>query len=288
MVRSFTDWVGDIGISYRDFDILHSETTPHNEIILASSRSLGKILIMNNEVQHVEAWEFLYHEPFVHLPIAFLREPKKCLIIGGGSLNALREVLKYKSFESIELAEIDRRVVEIMLKANPHLSRLVEDSRVAIRNTNAYRYLTECGDRFDLILNDGLDLTKSWITKSLVRIMNDHLSPLGICSDVVYRHLFERSTTRRMLSQLKGIRKFAFSLLFIPEFPGTLHLLVIWGRNRLISQGLVKPVNLEQLAWIRRKKAPCRYYDPRNLGYFLHLPTYLKKFLQNSLRRTGA
>ena len=47
----------------------------------------------------------------VHVPMAVHPNPKRVLIIGGGDGGTARELLRYKNVESVDLVEIDERVV---------------------------------------------------------------------------------------------------------------------------------------------------------------------------------
>lgn len=279
MGRSFTDWVDDVGISYNNLRILRKQKSRFNSIIIAQSKTLGKILIIDGEVQHVEAWEFLYHEPLIHLPTAFIATPKKALIIGGGSLNALREVLKYRSVEEISLVEIDRKVIELMIRINPGLKKLIKDRKVNILYEDGYKYLLKTKEMYDLIINDGADLTRVSHRQNIVKVMFDHLTKVGVCADVVYRHLFEKRTTKQMLSLLKEIKGTIFSLIFVPEYPGMLHLLTLWGKNDGLTQNLKKPKNIEQMQWESKNFTPCKYYDPKHFEYFLYIPNYIRELI---------
>jgi spermidine synthase len=50
----------------------------------------------------------------VHLPFCALPEPpKRVLVIGGGDGGVLREMLRYKSVEKADMAEIDAMVPEV-------------------------------------------------------------------------------------------------------------------------------------------------------------------------------
>ncbi len=285
MRKLFIDWAGDIGIAYKNLKQIRSKKSQFNNITIANSKSLGKLLILGGEVQHVESYEFLYHEPLIHLPTAFLADPQKALIIGGGSLNALRELLKYKSFKRILMVEIDRQVIDIMIETNPLLENLILDKRVTILNDEGYEYLTRTEEKFDLIINDAADLTRLSKKLNIIKVMHEHLTEIGICADVIYRHLFEKKTTRKMLSLLNEIDCKIFSLIFVPEYPGTLHILALWGKNPKLKLEINIPYNEEQLQWKLNGANPCKYYDPKFLKYFLYLPGYFRDYLISTSKK---
>lgn len=282
MLKSFTDWAGDIGISYRNLKVMHRARTKRYRIEVCSSGILGKVLILNDELQHASNWEFLYHEPLVHLPAAFIVEPKKALIIGGGSLNALRELAKYRSLEKIRLVDIDHKVISVMIKSDPALGILANDKRVEMLEEDGYKYLERTSEEFDLIINDACDLTKVLSRKPAAKIFFERLTEEGVCADVVYRHILDHRTLSKTLGLLRDFNNLAFSLILVPEYPGALHLLTMWGKNPNVSQSLKRPCNRDQLSWIESGRIPCRYYDPSALTYFLYLPRYLRQKLEES------
>ncbi len=278
---SVQDWCNDVGITYKDLKVVARKNTRFNSIILAESPTVGHILIINGEVQHVEAWEFLYHETVVHLPMSFIPRPTNALILGGGSLNALRETLKYKSLKGVTLAERDSGVIEIMIRKNPHLESLIREKRVKCIEGDAIEFLTNTTEKYDLIVNDALDLTRVRVGGNVAQILKERLTPEGIFSDIVYRHLLEKETTLLTLLLLGRKPHRAFSLVFVPEYPGFLHLLTLWGNNKRLSQSFDHSINEDQLRWIASGKVPCKYYDPKCVVYYLYLPRYVKSFLQH-------
>ena len=242
-------------------------------------------------MQNVEAWEWLYHEPLVHLPMAFLRNAKSALIAGGGTLNALRELAKYSEIRRIILVEIDRDVLEATLSVSPALRGLCHDPRVTVIHGNAYEFIKATSEHFDVIINDACDLTVIPGAKGIIRTLYAHLTTIGVCADVVYRHTAETNCTLRMLELTAFCAQRAVALIFVPEYPGTLHFLVMWGKNAALHQGIRSTRNLEQQRWVANDHSPCLYYEPKNLRYFLHIPQYLQrifgKHLPSLVKRTA-
>jgi spermidine synthase len=85
----------NVSIYLSDLILLETPRSSVQEVSLYSHPELGFVLIINGEVQHISEWSCYYHESLVHLPIAFIPEIKKVLILGGGDLYAANEVLKY-------------------------------------------------------------------------------------------------------------------------------------------------------------------------------------------------
>ena len=65
---------------------LENEESNVQSIQIYQHPNLGKVLVINGEIQNVEKWAPLYHEAIVHIPMMFLEEPRSVLILGGGDL----------------------------------------------------------------------------------------------------------------------------------------------------------------------------------------------------------
>lgn len=272
----------DIGNAYFELKPLVHAKSKFNTIEIVRSSTYGKILFLNRELMHSERDEFLYHEPLIHLPMAFIKYPQTVLIFGGGDLYAIREIQKYKSVKYILMVEIDKLVVANMLSNYPEKKKILNDKRLELVYDDAYKIVGKLKGRFDLIINDALDLTLYARKRqnNIYDVMYDLLTSEGICADVIYRSIFERTTTLKTLAKLKKYSLKKFALISVPTFPGCLHLLTIWGKNKNLSRNLILPLNKEQKRWIETKTTSLnQYYDPRYLNYFFYLPHYLRNSL---------
>jgi spermidine synthase len=288
-----THFYKGIGISLERLIPVVRRRGPFGQIALFRHSELGKVFVLNGEIQHVEAWAPLYHEPLVHLPAAFVPRVTNVLILGGGTLYAASEALKYNSVKNVVLFDHDPVVTETVAKHYPHAQACLNDKRFTLMHNDADSLLPTMERQFDLVINDGADLLalklpKKRGTTRLSSAMARILKPSGVCADVVFRHLFERQRTRRTLKDLGCSGSFALSLVFLPEYHGVLHVLCMWGGTAsFIDQSLERPKNMEQLKWMRNSQSsPCTYYDPRFLHYYLYLPRYFKEAL--AIKRKAA
>lgn len=267
----------DAGLHFCKPKRLISLHTAHAKGGVFRHSELGHILEINGEIQHVEAWAPLYHEPLVHLAAAFVPKIASVLVLGGGSFFAAAEILKYKSVRQVVMIDHDHRLLREMIALYPHAAKSVEDQRLIILRGDVIKRLSTLTERFDLIVNDAIDLT-SVKHRNMFKLLANLLKPTGVCSDVVYRHVFERKRITRTVETLHDNFHSVFSLICVPEYPGILHLLTIWGRNPRINQSLKHPINREQRRWMNSHKPnECVYFDPKFLSYYLHLPKYLRQ-----------
>jgi len=259
--------------------ILELESSVQNIRYLRSS-DYGRVLIINGELQHVEAWAPFYHELVVHIPSAFIRKPKRALVLGGGSLFAAQELLKYDSVEIIDLVDHDSKVLQATVDAYPERSHAFRDRRLQFIEQRCETYLAECKENYDIIINDCFDLyevdknSDSDLYFDLDRILSCH----GVVSDVVYRSIYHENSARNALGRIpRHLRKVA-SLLAIPEYPGVLHLLTMWGKNKNLRQDLSIVENELQISMF--SNGNFEIFTPKCIGFYLYLPPYIYKFIQ--------
>ena len=81
-----------------------------------------------------------------HVPMAVHPRVKNVLVIGGGDGGTVRELVKYRSIESIDLVEVDKHVVLLAKKYLPFTSSKLRDSSVLpphpLRETGKDRHVS--------------------------------------------------------------------------------------------------------------------------------------------------
>jgi spermidine synthase len=274
---------GDLAISFREIGLVDSEVSAKATIQLWKHRDLGHILTIDGEVQHVEGWQALYHEPLVHLPSAFVPEIRDVLILGGGSLFAAAQVLLYPTLVSITLVDHDSTVLNLVERHYVHARLVRKDLRFSHVRDDIGRFLENSANQYDLVINDGFDLLVPG-RRSIMRMhrmMTARLRPHGACADVIYRHAFDGVHRRETRVALEELGSYALSMVTVPEYPGVLHLLTVWGGAH-ISQGLRAPTNRVQKSWSKKQETALEYYDPKFIQFYLHIPPYLRRLWQTS------
>ena len=252
-----------------------------NQIQYYYSSAFGHILVINNEIQHIECWTPIYHEAVVHVPLMFLRNAKSTLILGGGSLFAARELLKYKTLQLITLVDWNPNVIQLSCEIYPELKAVRDDPRLQIIHQDAWDYLHISNQKFDFILNDAFNLCSISEDKypNAYNILYDKLTETGIISDLFYRNIHDEKLTKNAISKLRTFKHKAFSLLAVPEYPGVLHLLSFWGKNRQISQNARSTFNLESN--IIMSRGEFLIFNPKFLRFYLYIPPYLRHYAIN-------
>lgn len=169
---------------YQDRIVL-SSSSPYQRIVVTQGRQ-GARLYLNGNLQFAQSDEYRYHEALVHPAMAAHGAPKKIAVLGGGDGMAVREVLKYASVQAVTLVELDPAMTDLF-RSNAMMTALngnaLNDPRVSIVNTDAFRWLQETADTFDVIVVDFPDPTNFAIgklfTNSFYSLLDKRLAASG-------------------------------------------------------------------------------------------------------------
>ena len=139
-------------------NIVYAKSSPYQRIVVTKGKT-GHALFLNGNLQFNSFDEYRYHEALVHPAFsAFDGEPKRVLVLGGGDGLALREILKYKSVEAVQLVDLDPMMTGLS-KAFPALDELnhhaYDDPRVKVTNGDAFVWLDNTQiEPFDIAIVD--------------------------------------------------------------------------------------------------------------------------------------
>lgn len=169
---------------YQDRIVL-SSSSPYQRIVVTQGRQ-GARLYLNGNLQFAQSDEYRYHEALVHPAMAAHGAPKKVAVLGGGDGMAVREVLKYPSVESVTLVELDPAMTGLFA-SNPLMSALnggaLNDARVRTVNTDAFQWLQQTQEVFDVVIVDFPDPTNFAIgklfTNSFYALLDKRLAASG-------------------------------------------------------------------------------------------------------------
>jgi len=164
-------------------------TSPFQTIDIWDTAVFGKVLLLDGHIQLAELDEQAYHECLVRIPMLNLPKAKSALIVGGGDGGALRELCRFPQLERIEMAEIDPAVIELCRMHLPALSNgAFDDPRVSLHVGDAFAYVRDRKERYDLIILDSTDtyeessgeLSEALFTSDFYRDCFGALKPGGI------------------------------------------------------------------------------------------------------------
>jgi spermidine synthase len=161
----------DINISYNNCKHLFSKKSKFQQIDVYNHKTVGNILVIDDDLQITSSDEKNYHEMIVHVPLNYIPNAKNVLIIGGGDGGTLTEVLKHENLNSITNVEIDKEVIDASKKYFPNIGNSFNDAKVNVKIMDASKWLEKnilnkkINNFFDVVI---LDLTDFGASDSLM------------------------------------------------------------------------------------------------------------------------
>lgn len=159
-----------MGLAYDAVPVYSGKTRLGQQIDIFDSKAFGRTLAIDGMVQNSVNTEFVYNEMMAHMPLDCHPDPRRVLIIGGGSGLTARQVLLYDCISEIVLCDISDEIMTLCKEYFPryYIESLKSDKvKVVIRD--GYDFVGENGG-FDAIIVDCCD-------------------PIG-CADRLYSHSF--------------------------------------------------------------------------------------------------
>ena len=136
--------------------IVFRAQSPYQHLTL-TSRAGDTRLFLDGGLQFSTTDEFRYHESLVHPAMASAARRQRVLVLGGGDGLAVREVLRWREVTEVVLVDLDPLVTDLFSKRED-LAALNEgslrDSRVSVVNADAFLWLQEPHEPFDVIVAD--------------------------------------------------------------------------------------------------------------------------------------
>ena len=156
------EWIDEYqqGVRYGlEGKLILEEYSPFQKITIFESKRYGKALLLDDCWMTAEQSEKCYHECLIHPALCSSMQIENILIIGGGDGGSARECLKYKEVKSIDLVEIDLRVIELSKKYLPTIGgHAWSDSRLNLQIKNGIDWVKNTKNNFyDVIIIDGAD-----------------------------------------------------------------------------------------------------------------------------------
>jgi spermidine synthase len=165
--------------------VIYNEQSSYQDITLTKNANEFR-LYLNGAIQFSSRDEYRYHESLVHLAMMQHPNPKKILLLGGGEGLAAREILKY-NVEKIDLVDIDPAITKLSTEMDL-IKKLnggaLESERVTVINEDAFKFLLEKNEQYDVIIGDLPDPNSESIAKlysnAFYKLVLRNLSPDGL------------------------------------------------------------------------------------------------------------
>ena len=206
-------------------DVILARTTPYQRLVVTRWKEDYR-LYLNSHLQFSSRDEYRYHEALVHPALASLPGARRAIVLGGGDGLAVREMLKYPGLESVTLVDLDPEMTR-QFRTHPLLKELngdsLNDRRVRIVNADAFPWLEQSGEMFDLAIVDFPDpnsysLGKLYTT-AFYRLLRHHLSASGLAVVQSTSPMFARQSYWCIVETMKaaGFRTYPYHV-YVPSF----------------------------------------------------------------------
>ncbi len=177
-----TTWAED---RFYGEQIVLKTSSDYQRIVVTDGRA-GTRLFLNGNLQFHSRDEYRYHEALVHPAMAAHGGPRKVLVLGGGDGMAVREVLRYPSVQTVTLVELDPQMTRLFASL-PLLTRLnaaaLQSPKLTIVNTDAFGWLAQSQEQFDIIIIDFPDPSNFSLgklyTSSFYQLVDQRLAASG-------------------------------------------------------------------------------------------------------------
>lgn len=144
--------------SFEVDEVLFRDKTEHQDLIIFSTPTFGRVMALDDIVQVTTRDEFIYHEMMTHVPILAKGDVTDVLIIGGGDGGILREVLRHKTVTHATMVEIDGSVVDLCKEHFADISAgAFDDPRTTLVIADGVKFVAETDQRYDVVIVDSTD-----------------------------------------------------------------------------------------------------------------------------------
>ena len=249
----------------------------YQEISIYDTYEFGRLLALDGDIMLTEKDEFIYHDMIVHVPMATNPDIKNVLVIGGGDGGTVRELTRYKSIESIDMVEIDEKVVELSKEYLPFTACGLEDPRVNLYFEDGVAFVAGLNACYDLIIVDSTDPFgpgEGLFSKGFYENCYTALSHKGILINQHESSYYENDANEMKRSHSKIKKTFPISKVYqfhIPTYPSGYWL---FG----FASKALNPETCDLKAW-EKLNIQTKYYNTKLHRGAFALPTYVEKML---------
>ncbi len=269
----------DVKHSIRVNRHLFSERTEYQQIDIYDTPEFGRVLVLDGNVMLTERDEFIYDEMITHVPMAVHPHIRDVLVIGAGDGGVVRELARYDSIRSIDLVEMDERVVEACRRFLPENACRLDDERVHIYFDNALRFIRRRMAQYDLIIVDSTDPfgpSEGYFTREFYGICYNALREDGIMVNQQGSPFYRHDAEAMQRSHKRIVNTFPISRVYQAHIPTYAAGYWLFG----FASKKYHPIDdFDRDRWLALH-LDTQYYTVRlHTGAFF-LPAFLEKMLQ--------
>ncbi|MBA4548737.1 polyamine aminopropyltransferase [Thermoactinomyces intermedius] len=222
-------------VSYRIKEVVFSEKSPFQHVMILDSYDFGRMLVLDGVVQTTSLDGHIYNEMITHIPLSIHPNPERVLIIGGGDCGAAREVCKYENVKEIDMVEIDELVVDACKKYLPAVSGNLSDPRVNFIFNDGIKHVENIRDHYDVIIVDSSDPVgpaRALFEKSFYENIHRALKEDGLMVCQSQSPLFHRSVMNQTIRHIRdlypAVKVYTAT---VPTYPGGFWSFTLGSKN---------------------------------------------------------
>lgn len=270
-------WPG-IALSIEIETLLYSQKSRFQQIDLYETRHHGRMLVLDGIIQLTDFDEFAYQEMLAHIPLFAHPCPEKVLVIGGGDGGILREVAKHDMVLSIDICEIDERVIQVSKDFLPGMSMGFDDPRVKVHIGDGSEFVRHHSLEYDVIIVDSSDpvgpgeilFEKKFYEYSKGALRKNGL--MAVQGESFFLHPDKVQKIVRHMKDLFTRHGYAYSL--IPTFTGG-HVGICVGSDGADPSTPARAIP-------KQIQAGLKYYDLKIHQASFILPRFAEKLIQDA------
>jgi len=260
-----------IKTQWKNLNIVHYQNSQYGNICVIENE--GQYIFFQDGIPDIitPIPDLAFIEEFVHLPLLAHPEPAKLLILSGGAGGIIKEAFKHASIETIEYAELDPLLLDLLRKfPTPLTESELNDNRVTITHIDGLLFLKTTRNTYDLIfigimepsnLQANRFFTKEFFSLVKKRLNKGGILVLGLPGSLMYVNKELKNLNSCIFHTLKRV----FS--YIRVIPGD-------GKNLFLSS------DSQDISTIDRKQIIERLYL-RNIRANVIVPWHLEKKLHH-------
>ncbi len=261
---------------------VHTKTDLQDAFV-GKSPAYGTMLFLDGYLMLTESDEFVYHEMLAHVPLLMHPRPRRVLIIGGGDCGLALRVLRHPEVESLDMVEIDGRVVELSRKHFPQLAKALEDPRFHVHVADGARFVAEAEPgSYDVILVDSTDPIgpgKVLFEEPFYQACRRILGAEGVLAAQSLSPWLQADSQREMYANLGRVWEHVLSYIAtVPTYPSGQWTFALASR-RPLAPGDFRRDRAEALS------AETSYYTPEVHEAAFALPPFIRRNTVDVARR---
>ncbi len=211
-------------VAYHARRVVYRGRSRYQKIDIIDNEAYGLMLFLNNNLQHTQFDSEIFNKALTAPVLA--RRPRKILVLGGGSGQTVKSLLRARSVESVTVVELDEEVVEACKRHIPGVRAAMEDPRTRIIIGDAFRFVREDEGCYDALVADLTEETLDEFTafEEVYRFAAERCG--GLCSAYIGSTAPQTGGPERVRRHLEAARRYfakcSVRRVFIPSF-GSVH-----------------------------------------------------------------